>query len=191
MSWNEDHGGFRAPPGEAVTVDLSPYLGMSNLILRWHYYDPNSGDWDWYAQVDEVGVTCEIPVNEVPDCSTAVPSQSLLWPANHKFNPIEIFNVTDPDGDPVTITIDSIFQDEPVYGPGKNHPDGQGVGTSIAEVRAERDGKGDGRVYHVSFTADEGQGGVCAGEVLVGVPHDQGSNGGPIDGGPLYDSTIP
>lgn len=66
LSWNEDHGGFRAPPGEAVTIDLSPYLGMSNLILRWHYYDPNSGDWDWYAQVDNVSLACEISL--VPLC---------------------------------------------------------------------------------------------------------------------------
>ena len=94
----------------------------------------------------------------------------------------------DPDGDPLSITIDSIFQDERVRGPGNHHPDGQGVGTSTAEVRAERDGRGDGRVYHISFTADDGLGGICMGEVLVGVPHDRNSS--PIDGGPLYDSTI-
>jgi hypothetical protein len=59
LSWNEDHGSFRYTPGEAVSVDLSPYAGMSGLKLRWHYYDPWSGnDWDWYAQIDEAGLTC-------------------------------------------------------------------------------------------------------------------------------------
>jgi hypothetical protein len=78
-----------------------------------------------------------------------------------------------------------------VKGPGKNHPDGKGVGTSTAEVRAERDGKGDGRVYHIGFTADDGNGGTCSGVVLVGVPHDKGGANDPVDGGALYDSTTP
>jgi uncharacterized membrane protein/subtilisin family serine protease len=57
LSWNEDHGTFRGTPGESVDVDLSAYAGMSNLILRWHYYDPNSLDYDWYAQVDDVVIS--------------------------------------------------------------------------------------------------------------------------------------
>ncbi len=60
LSWNEDHhpNGLRVPPGESVNVDLSAYLGMSGLLLRWHYYDPNLGDWGWYAQFDDVALTC-------------------------------------------------------------------------------------------------------------------------------------
>jgi hypothetical protein len=38
-------------------------------------------------------------------------------------------------------------------------------------LRAERSGKGNGRVYQVDFTADDGQGGSCTGSVNVGVPH--------------------
>lgn len=56
LRWNEDHGGFYAPPGEDVSLDLSAY-GGSNAQIRFHYYDPNSGDWDWYVQVDNVVVT--------------------------------------------------------------------------------------------------------------------------------------
>ena len=183
LSWNEDHGGFRGTPGVAVNIDLSAYLGESDVQLRWRYYDPNTDDWDWYAQIDDTALTC----NLIPDCGSAYASEDSLWPVNHKFVAIDVLGVTDPDGDPVTITIDSIFQDEKVKGPGNHHPDGRGVGTSTAEVRAERDGKGDGRFYHISFTADDGLGGMCTGEVLVSVPHDQGSD--PVDGGALYDST--
>jgi len=131
------------------------------------------------------------PVNDDPDCSGAVPSESTLWPPNHKMKNISIGNVTDPDGDNVTITIDSIFQDEPTngLGDGDQSPDGAGVGTDTAQVRAERSGTGDGRVYHISFTADDGNGGTCTGEVLVSVPHDQ--NGNPaVDQGALFDSTV-
>ncbi|MEM7549610.1 MAG: choice-of-anchor D domain-containing protein [Bacteroidota bacterium] len=55
LSWNEDHGGFFSLPGEDVTIDLNPLVaGASTMMLRWRYYDPNTGDFDWYAQIDDV-----------------------------------------------------------------------------------------------------------------------------------------
>jgi hypothetical protein len=133
-----------------------------------------------------------IESNEPPDCSTAYAAPTLLWSPNHRFVPISILGVTDPDGDTLAITIDSIWQDEAVNarGSGNTAPDGRGVGTSIAEVRAERVGGGNGRVYHIGFTADDGNGGVCNGAVQVGVPHDQRPGAAPVDDGALYDSTL-
>jgi hypothetical protein len=68
------------------------------------------------------------------------------------------------------------------------------VGTSIASVRAERGGTqkapGDGRVYQVSFRADDGRGGECNWEVTVCVPHDERKGSACVDGGPIYDSTV-
>ena len=100
------------------------------------------------------------------------------------------------DGDDISITVTSIMQDEPVdtLGNGNFTPDGRGVRTGTAEVRAERAGSkkvpGNGRVYHINFTADDGNGGSCSGEVIVGVPHEKGS--APVDdGAPLYDSLVP
>jgi hypothetical protein len=139
---------------------------------------------------DECGCA---PPNMPPDCSNAAPSIDTIWPPNHKFVAVNVLGVTDPDGDPVSITIDSIYQDEPVdtLGDGSFTPDGQGVGTDTAEVRAERAGTkkvpGNGRVYHIRFTANDGNGGSCTGEVLVGVPHDVKDI--PVDDGALYDST--
>jgi hypothetical protein len=78
-------------------------------------------------------------------------------------------------------------------GDGNFTPDGQGVGTATAKVRAERVGSkkvpGNGRVYHIGFIAADGHGSSCSGEVLVGVPHNQGNV--PIDDGAVYDSTVP
>lgn len=55
LSWNDDHGGFFAGPGEQVVLELDDYLqGASAFKLRWHYYNPDTGDWDWYAQVDDI-----------------------------------------------------------------------------------------------------------------------------------------
>jgi hypothetical protein len=136
-----------------------------------------------------------LPPNRPPDCSTAAPSVDLIWPPNHQMVDISIQGVTDADNDPLTITITSIHQDEPVNGiaDGNTRVDGAGVGTSTASVRAERSGSknnfGNGRVYFIGFSVDDGKGGTCTGVVNVGVPHDQGGQPLPVNDGPLFDST--
>jgi hypothetical protein len=130
--------------------------------------------------------------NRPPVCTAAYANPCELWLPNQQFVPISILGVTDPDEDTVTITIDSIYQDEAVNakGSGMTAPDGQGVGSSTAKIRAERVGGSNGRVYHIGFTADDGKGESCAGEVLVGVPHDQGQGVIPVDDGAKYNSTL-
>jgi len=136
-----------------------------------------------------VGVVVD-SANQAPVCTGASASPSLLWSPSHDFAAIEIDGVTDPDGDPVAVTIEGITQDEPVLGTGSGDsaPDGEGVGTSTARVRAERSGGEDGRVYSIQFRATDGRGGSCSGSVQVGVPHDQ-SDESAIDSGQAYDST--
>lgn len=114
-----------------------------------------------------------------------------LWPPNHKLETVSVQGVTDPNGDPITIMITAITQDEPVngLGDGDTAPDGFGVGTSQAQLRRERSGTGNGRVYALSFKASDGKGGLCTGSVTVGVPHDQGQRSTPINDGQNYDST--
>jgi len=130
------------------------------------------------------------PLNQPPICTAATPSTTTLRPPNHRFVDIGIQGVTDPDGDSLTIAVIGITQDEPVDGKSDGHtaPDGAGVGTPIASVRAERSGKGDGRVYAISFSADDGRGGTCQGVVTVNVPKKKGRAA--IDSGQRFDSTI-
>ena len=58
---------------------------------------------------------------------------------------------------------------------------------STAQVRAERSSEGDGRVYEILFTADDGNGGVCSGSVFTGTPHNKKSTA--EDSGVRFDST--
>jgi hypothetical protein len=131
--------------------------------------------------------------NRPPDCSKAKPSVTSLWPPNHKLATVTVTGITDPDGDAVTATVMKITQDEPVngLGDGDTSPDGFGVGSPQAQVRAERSGTGNGRVYAITFKADDGKGGTCNATVNVGVPHDQGKGSVAIDDGQKYDSTLP
>lgn len=129
--------------------------------------------------------------NRPPICSEAVASTTLIWPPNHQLVSIGVNGVSDRDNDDVIIEIATIRQDEPTNdtGDGNTAIDGFGVGTSVAQVRAERSGGGNGRVYHIGFTATDPWGGSCSGDVTVGVPHDQGKKGAPVDDGAVYDST--
>jgi hypothetical protein len=133
-------------------------------------------------------------VDSAPDqvtitAQTPCPSIAEIWPPNHKMVDIDILGLSAPDGDPMTVTVTRITQDEPVDDAGDGHfePDGGGIGAAAAQVRAERSGLGNGRVYTIAFTADDGQGRELAGSVTVCVPHDQG--GGCVDDGQWYDST--
>jgi hypothetical protein len=94
---------------------------------------------------------------------------------------VTIGGVTDPDGDPVGITVTGITQDEDVDGEadGSTCPDGAGVGRNVGRIRLERSSKGNGRSYHVSFQADDDRGGSCTGTVDVCVPLHKGDPCGP------------
>ncbi|MBX3326454.1 MAG: CARDB domain-containing protein [Nitrospira sp.] len=129
--------------------------------------------------------------NSSPVCTNAVPSIDTLWPPNHKLATVSVQGVSDPDGDPISITVKAITQDEPVngLGDGDTAPDGFGVGTSQAQLRKERSGTGNGRVYAIWYEAIDGKSGACTGSVRVGIPHDQGQQSNPINDGQNYDST--
>lgn len=131
-----------------------------------------------------------VPENEPPNCNFAVADPIQLWPYQKEV-PIAIVGVKDPDGDALTITITSVTQDEPVVGsdPEDPAPDGGGLGTASAWVRRERFGVGNGRVYQISFVADDGNGGECSGSALVSVVHDKGGNTVAVDDRQVFDST--
>ncbi len=133
-----------------------------------------------------------IRVHRPPDCSQAVACVPTLGSPNHKYQPVTICGVTDPDGDPVTIIATGITQDEQVNvrGSGNHCPDGKIAGGQ-ASVRAERSDGGNGRVYAISFTASDGRGGECQGVVYVCVPLDLDTSVACIDDGHRYDSTGP
>jgi len=197
------------PPPCPTTWDV--YLGTDpgglDLVAS-NLTDPNycppsvlEGGTTYFWQVIAKNPSSETPGNlwtfeteggDPPNCNNAVPSVAEIWPPRHEWVDIEILDVNDPDGDPVSITITGITQDEPVagHGSGRTSPDGMGVGTSLAHVRAERSGQsGSCRVYEISFEADDGTGNTCNGSVKVCVPHDQEQGHECVDDGQLYDST--
>jgi len=163
----------------------------------WDPEDPASGDgWENQALFDYdsralPAMSEFIPLgNHPPDASAAEPSRPIIYPPNHKMIDIDVLKVTDPDGDPVILAITGITQDEPVQRGrhGQKAPDGIIVDADTVQLRADRDGRGNGRVYEIHFVARDNNGGKTLGSVFVCVPHNKKK--ACIDDGQVYDSTV-
>jgi hypothetical protein len=131
--------------------------------------------------------------NTPPDCSQASVSPNTLWPPNHELRNVTISGVTDPDaGDQVTINVTAVTQDEPTNGLGDGDTATDAVITAnsnVVQIRAERSGTGDGRVYVINFTGTDTSGATCQGTATVTVVHDQKPGHGAVNSGQNYIST--
>jgi len=178
------------PQNHLVPTDLE-YGRMDSDFPESYRSDPTRPE----RVSDHDPLVAYFSLDAAPDCTTAAANPpSVSATADHAMRSITIGNVSDAEGDPIAITIDAICQDESTTSEGipAYAIDGDGVGTSTASVRAERDGvrqnPGNGRVYHIFFTATDGHpGGSCSGEVKVGVPFY--ATLAAVDNGALFDST--
>lgn len=183
-------GGTAADEAYGVAVDpagtslwVAGLTGSSDFPALNAFQDQPAGAGD--AFVTRIGLA----PNRPPSCAAVVARPNRIWPPDDKFRSITIFGVTDPDGDPVALTVLSIHQDEPLTSAGK--ADGLGVGSPIPRVRGSRQEGGNGRVYHVRYRADDSRGGLCEGVVRICVPPMLPGSPTCTDGGPLVDSTAP
>ena len=145
-------GPFSIGPNHRFYVDAEDGIGFRSLgILR---------------------ITVVEALNRPPDVQSATAELTAPGPPNGRFSPVRIGGVTDPDGDPVTITATGVTQDELVIGRGEHPtcPDAT-LSDGAASVRRERSGTGNGRVYTIAFTAADGRGGVSHGTADVCIPH--------------------
>jgi hypothetical protein len=156
-----------AAAGALAGVTLGGPRGKS-AAAAYTYYCPDGSSASNYAYCP--------PPNRPPSCSTVTAGPTSLWPPNHKFRLVTLAGGSDPDGDPLTLTITGVTQDEPVNGvaDGNTAPDAEdGPSPGSVYLRRERAGNGDGRVYRIAFTLSDGKGGSCSGVVKVQVPHNK------------------
>lgn len=181
---------FSVPAGGAVTVDVSIQVPVNAADGAESSVSLLVEDVAAPTTRNSTQVTVHVVTNRPPSCTSATAEPNMLWSPDHKMMPVQIVGVTDPDGDPISLTVTKITQDEPVDSKGDGHtaPDGTGTGSATPSVRAERNGSGDGRVYAIGFTANDGRGAQCQGTVSVSVPRD--SHHPAVDSGQLYDSTV-
>jgi hypothetical protein len=133
-------------PGEVSAVERLTFTVPASLPAGRYYLDA-CADADGQVPETNENNNCAsssfqllvplAPANQPPVCTLAQASPALLWPPNHKLAAVSIVGVADPDGDPVSLTITGITQDEPTngLGDGDTCPDAFGVGQSQAQVR--------------------------------------------------------
>ncbi|ACV26428.1 multicopper oxidase family protein [Kangiella koreensis] len=128
-----------------------------------------------FSDADEVTVTVE----DTTDPSIVVTlDKETLWAPNHKLIDIETtVEVTDVcDANP-SFELTSITSNEPDDGTGDGSFEDDiagadyGLADLMFQLRAERDGSEDGRIYTIIYTATDGSGNSDTSESYVVVPH--------------------
>jgi hypothetical protein len=155
-------------------------LKLSDLLLfgTKSIVVPDAGQTQAYSSIQfENGRGTDV----TPPSLTVSLTPDTLWPANHQLAAatanIRVSDDTDPNP---TVTLISVTSSEPDNGLGDgdtpNDIQGTAFGTDDREflLRAERSGKGGGRVYTVTYRATDAAGNTITVSAQVSVPHDKG-----------------
>jgi hypothetical protein len=135
-----------------------------------------------------LAVMVKDPVGNSASCSTLVTvvdttppvigvvsaDPNVLWPPNHKMIAVKVrAEVTDTCG-PATWKILRVSSNEAADAKGSGHTatDWKITGDHTLTLRAERSGKGSGRVYTITIQASDVSGNTSQKTVTVTVPHD-------------------
>jgi hypothetical protein len=113
---------------------------------------------------------------------------TTLWPPNHRLVDVNATVTAIDDCSAPSVSLVSIVSTEPDDAEGTE--DGNTVGdiqgadsgtpNSSFLLRAERNGKGEGRVYEVTYAAVDAAGNPASSTALVFVPHDLGGSTEPL-----------
>lgn len=160
-------------PEECAEIELSinregPFdVGTHDIVVTADALDEDE---------NPVRVICESTLtvkDEDPPEANEEPVE--LWPPNHKFHTISADDcVKDACDEELDVTFFYASSDEPVNdkGDGNTEPDII-FECDRVQVRAERQGGGNGRVYKLLWIAIDDSGNSTEGECVVNVPHDQ------------------
>ena len=118
-----------------------------------------------------------------------------LWPPNHKYHTIKVTDLVasasdlcDPTVGIGSVRIASVSSDEPDNSCGEGHTTHDIViaaDCKSVQLRAERKGNGNGRVYTITFKVIDASGNVSTATAKVTVPHSQNGSAA-VDDGPHY-----
>jgi hypothetical protein len=114
-------------------------------------------------------------VDQAPEVSCAV-SKSSLWPPNSALHNVGLQITATDDTDPAPVVKVSVFSDETdvdFANGGVASPDAIAWAAGTLQLRAERKGSGDGRVYLILVTATDAAGNTGYACCTVTVPHSQ------------------
>lgn len=148
---------------------LTVTLGLGENIITLTVSDGIDTD------TDEVVITVEDVTPPSFDAISATPN--VLWPPNHNMVPVFLsVSASDNCDQNLSFQIINVSSNEPEngLGDGDTEPDWEITGDLTVNLRAERSGKGTGRVYTIMVRCVDHVGNYSDRQVTVTVPHDKG-----------------
>ena len=110
-----------------------------------------------------------------PAIASVTRSSATLWPPNHQMVPITVSAVvSDAVGSSLKIVNVTSSEPDNGLGDGDTANDIQITGNLTVNLRAERSGKGNGRVYTITLEARDAAGNTSQATCTVSVPKSQG-----------------
>ncbi|MBT2630676.1 hypothetical protein J7E76_16430 [Bacillus sp. ISL-101] len=180
-----------------VTVDLTATDNDGGSGVASTYYELDNGSTQsgnaikisdegvhtlTYWSVDNAGNTEQFNTKTIKlDKTAPVLNISLdkttIWPPNHKMVPITAtINASDGTSEINSVVLTSITSNETLQSDdiqNSNYNKPISGSTDSFELRADRLGRGNGRIYTVTYTAMDNTGNVTTKTATVTVPHDQ------------------
>lgn len=169
--------------GLATAVDVcdsTPIVAYIDTIEPGSCPSQNTITRNWTAtdgsgNIADCTQTLQVVDTTPPDISVSV-TPDTLWPPNHKMIAIKTtINVADNcDSDP-TVNLESIISNEgdDIAGDGHTTGDINVMNDGTIYLRAERSGKGNGRIYTITYSATDGCGNSSSDSATVNVSHNK------------------
>ena len=158
-------------PAPVITTNAPAVFPLGTTPVVFRATDAASNQSECTATVTVLDTT--------PPRITVVMDKTVLWPPNHKFVTVcAQVTVSDNGSTDPTFTLVSVTSNEPPnwLGDGDTGPDIQGaeIGTPdlCFDLRAERSGNGNGRVYEIVYAVSDGSSDPVYATAYVRVPHD-------------------
>lgn len=157
----------------AVGVALTPASGSTFPLGT---TTVNASATDGRGNLATGSFTVTVRDTAAPAFASLTASTSSLWPGNHKMVAVTLTAVASDAGGLAAVKIINVTSNEPDNGLGDGDTAGdiQVTGDLTLNLRAERAGNGDGRVYTITVEARDVSGNTSRRAVTVSVPKSQG-----------------
>lgn len=154
--------------GSALMVNLNQELG----VIQPYFLKVV----DTFGQASEDLTLVSVVDTTPPTIGEATATPNVLWPPNHKMVGVMVDVSSSDLCSTAACQISAVSSNEPVnsQGDGNTTPDWQITGALTVNLRAERSGKGSGRVYTIAVECSDASGNSSTKTTTVAVSHNQG-----------------
>ena len=155
-------GSFGTATGAGPTVTLP--LGKTTITL---VVSDGSGG------TDSASVDITVVDTTAPAITSVSALPAMLWPPDHTMRAVSLTAVALDNCDAAVVcSVASVSSNEPENGLGDGDaaPDVEIVGSFATMLRAERSGRGPGRVYSIAMACKDASGNSALGSTMVTVP---------------------